>query len=124
MILNLIFFLHALSSIPFAALLLFEPDILAQLLTGATISEEGKIFARLYGGCLVLVAHTAFRAQLAFSFYARELALWVLLVQQLLGLLISLTFVAFPAAFWLSFLLFLVFAIGYLYILLLRPSDI
>ncbi len=123
MILDLVFILHALASLIFALPLLFDPSGFSNWFTGAPLTTEGVIFGRLYGGCLVLIAHATFRATLAYSYYARHLVLWVMLVQQLLGAALCFTFVSSPA-FLMSLFFFVVFAIGYLYVLIFRPGDI
>jgi len=122
--LDFVFIMHALSSLIFALLLFFVPSELSDWLTGHSLTPAERIFPRLYAGCLVLIAHATFRATLAYSYYARHLVLWVMLVQQLLGMAICFTFYPFTFAFWFSFLFFLIFAVGYLIVLWFYPGDI
>ena len=122
--LNLILLLHALLSIPFAAWLLIDPAGLAAWLTGgAVLSPVGAIYARLYGGCLILIAVLTWTARVSPSSPARRLVVVAMLIQQILGALISLTF-PFPFAKWFSLVFFVVFAIAYAYILIFRPQEI
>jgi hypothetical protein len=125
MILDLIFILHAVATLPFAIWLIADPQGLAQLLALPTLTPGGEIFARLYAGCLVLIAHTTFLASLSFSYYARHLVLWVMLIQQILGIFLCVVYFAgYATVFYFALALFVVFAIAYLFILVLRPGDI
>ena len=83
----------------------------------------GAIYARLYGGCLLLIALVTGRAAASASSPVRRFVAQAMLFQQLLGGAISLAF-PFALVRWFSLGTFAVFGIGYAWILFLRGEDV
>jgi hypothetical protein len=124
MFLNLVFLLHALSSVLFAVPLLLVPAWLIGLLTGgAPVNPLAEDLARLYGVGLVLITVVTWMARSSPSSNARRIVVISMLVNEALGAVVSLT-IHFPLARWVAVISYLLFAVAYAYILLFRPRDI
>jgi hypothetical protein len=80
-------------------------------------------FARLYGVCLVGVAVVTWLGRGSPSKYARRLVVTAMFILQIVGLVVAFT-IHYPTAKSLSIFFFGLFALLYLYVLLLRQSDI
>ena len=121
--LNIILTLHALSALLFAFLLILVPGPFAAWLGAATpVSTDVEDFCRLAGLYMVGVAILTWFTRTTPSRYARRLVVGAMFGLQVVGVLVGFLIVM-PNGKLFAIVFYGLFAVLYLYIILLRPQD-